>query len=160
MTPQLANLYPGQDTTGLCPVDTFERQPLYREGMLPDDAEIERRKTAYWKPYHEALQAELQRLVEEDQQNTAARKKAEKELAEGEARIRNKRMRLNLVRTDSGRELVAGMLADGVIVTRPGDDDPGAIALLRKLSLVSRRRWPETAVPEPRLGVPPLKSKA
>jgi len=45
-------------------------------------------------------QVELQRLTEEDQQTTATRKKAEKELAEGEARIRNKRMRLNLVRTD------------------------------------------------------------
>jgi len=60
--PDNANLYPGQDTTGLCPVDTFERQPLYREGMQPDAAEIERRKTAYWQPYHEALQTELQRL--------------------------------------------------------------------------------------------------
>ena len=45
-------------------------------------------------------QAELQHLTEEDQQAAAARKKTEKELAEGEARIRNKRMRLNLVRTD------------------------------------------------------------
>ena len=25
-----ASLYPGQDTTGLCPVDTFHREPLYR----------------------------------------------------------------------------------------------------------------------------------
>ncbi len=60
--PDNANLYPGQDTTGLCPIDTFDRQPLYREGMLPDGAEIERRTAAYWKPYHDALQAELQRL--------------------------------------------------------------------------------------------------
>ncbi len=45
-------------------------------------------------------QEELQRLTEEDQQAAAARKKAEKDLAEGEARIRNKRMRLNMVRTD------------------------------------------------------------
>jgi predicted nucleic acid-binding Zn-ribbon protein len=45
-------------------------------------------------------EAELQRLTEEDQQNAASRKKIEKELAESEARIRNKRMRLNLVRTD------------------------------------------------------------
>ena len=52
------------------------------------------------------------------------------------------------------------MLADGVIETRPGDDDPGAIALLRKLSAVSRRRWPETAVPAPRLGVAAAKPKA
>jgi len=45
-------------------------------------------------------QAELQRLTEEDQQAAAVRKKGEKDLALGEAQIRNKRMRLNLVRTD------------------------------------------------------------
>ena len=56
---------------------------------------------------------------------------------------------LTLVRTDLGREIIDGMLADGAIETRPGDDDPGAIALLRKLSGVSRRRWPETAVAAP-----------
>jgi coenzyme F420 hydrogenase subunit beta len=67
---------------------------------------------------------------------------------------------LTLVRTDAGREIIEGMIADGVIETRPGDDDPGAIALLRKLSIVSRRRWPETAVAAPRLGVPPPKPKA
>ena len=67
---------------------------------------------------------------------------------------------LTLVRTDAGREIIDGMIADGVIETRPGDDDPGAIALLRKLSTVSRRRWPETAVASPRVGVPPPKPKA
>jgi coenzyme F420 hydrogenase subunit beta len=67
---------------------------------------------------------------------------------------------LTLVRTDAGREVVEGMRADGVIETRPGDDDPGAIALLRKLSVVSRRRWPESAVTSPRVGVPPPKAKA
>jgi coenzyme F420 hydrogenase subunit beta len=61
---------------------------------------------------------------------------------------------LTIVRTDTGREIMAGMLADGVIETRPGDDDPGAVALLRKLSIVSRRRWPETAVAAPRIGLP------
>jgi len=64
---------------------------------------------------------------------------------------------LTLVRTDAGREVIAGMIADGVIETRPGDDDPGAVALLRKLSIVSRRRWPEQAVAAPKLGVPPPK---
>ena len=67
---------------------------------------------------------------------------------------------LTLVRTDAGREIIDGMIADEVIETRPGDDDPGAIALLRKLSIVSRRRWPETAVAAPRLGVPPPKAKS
>ena len=57
---------------------------------------------------------------------------------------------LTLVRTDKGRELLDGMVADGAVETRPGDDDPGAIALLHRLARVSRRRWPETAVPMPR----------
>jgi coenzyme F420 hydrogenase subunit beta len=57
---------------------------------------------------------------------------------------------LTIVRTDQGREIMAGMLADGVIETRPGDDDPGAIELLHKLARVSRRRWPATAVEAPR----------
>ena len=45
-------------------------------------------------------QAELDRLTEQDKEITAARKKNERELAEGEVRIRNKRMRLTLVRND------------------------------------------------------------
>src|ERR1700683_4233684 len=45
-------------------------------------------------------QAELDRLTDQDKEITAARKKAERELAEGEVRIRNKRMRLTLVRND------------------------------------------------------------
>ena len=62
--PDGANLYPGQDTTGLCPVDTFDRQPLYREGKQPDAGEIRRRIERYWAPYHAALQGELRRLRE------------------------------------------------------------------------------------------------
>jgi N-formylglutamate deformylase len=60
--PDGANLYPGQDTTGLLPVDTFDKEPLYLEGRLPDEAEIARRREAYWKPYHAALQGELAAL--------------------------------------------------------------------------------------------------
>jgi uncharacterized protein len=48
----------------------------------------------------ETYQAELERLTQEEQQSAATRRKLEKELAEGEARIRNKRMRLNQVRND------------------------------------------------------------
>ncbi|MHB8593688.1 MAG: Coenzyme F420 hydrogenase/dehydrogenase, beta subunit C-terminal domain [Acidimicrobiales bacterium] len=56
---------------------------------------------------------------------------------------------LTIVRTEQGRDIIAGMRSDGVIETRPGDDDPGAIALLQKLARASRRRWPATAVDEP-----------
>jgi N-formylglutamate deformylase len=61
--PENTNLYPGQDTTGLCPVDTFGRERLYREGMEPDDAEVQRRLALYWRPYHQQLRAELDRLL-------------------------------------------------------------------------------------------------
>jgi coenzyme F420 hydrogenase subunit beta len=67
---------------------------------------------------------------------------------------------LTIVRTELGREIIIKMLEQGVIEGRPGDDDPGALALLRKLATVSRRRWPTTAIPEPRLGVPPPKPNA
>ena len=45
-------------------------------------------------------QAELDHLMGEDQQAALVRRQFEKELAEGEARIRNKRMRLNQVRNE------------------------------------------------------------
>jgi len=61
--PENTNLYPGQDTTGLCPVDTFGRERLYREGMEPDEAEVRRRLERYWRPYHRQLRAELDRLL-------------------------------------------------------------------------------------------------
>ncbi|WP_024304291.1 N-formylglutamate deformylase [Pseudogulbenkiania sp. MAI-1] len=63
--PDNANLYPGQDTTGLCPVDTFAKVPLYRPGEEPDDTEIERRVERYWRPYHLALQDEMARIKAE-----------------------------------------------------------------------------------------------
>jgi len=57
---------------------------------------------------------------------------------------------LTVVRTDRGRELMDAMQASGAIEVKPGADDPAAIELMRKLSRVSRRRWPESAVPAPR----------
>jgi coenzyme F420 hydrogenase subunit beta len=67
---------------------------------------------------------------------------------------------LTIVRTDVGRELMAAMQRDGVIEVRPGDDDPGAIALMHKLSAKSRRRWPEFAIEAPRLLPPPAPKPA
>ncbi|MEY2591689.1 MAG: coenzyme hydrogenase subunit beta [Acidimicrobiaceae bacterium] len=57
---------------------------------------------------------------------------------------------LTIVRTDLGREVVSRMIDDGTIIARPGDEDPGAIALLHKLSQKSRDRWPSFAVDFPR----------
>lgn len=60
--PDGSDLYPRRDTTELCPTTSFHRQPLYRDGRLPDGAEIARRVSTYWEPYHTALAAELERL--------------------------------------------------------------------------------------------------
>jgi len=60
-----ANLYPGQDTTSLCPVDRFDSGPIYLSGQEPDDQEIQSRIDTYWKPYHQALQLEVRRLHQE-----------------------------------------------------------------------------------------------
>ncbi|WP_144900158.1 N-formylglutamate deformylase [Luteimonas cucumeris] len=56
------SLYPGQNTTGLCPIVQFSGEPVYRDGMAPTEAEIRERVERYWRPYHEALQAELARI--------------------------------------------------------------------------------------------------
>jgi N-formylglutamate deformylase len=61
--PENTNLYPGLDTTGLCPVDTFGRESLYQEGRAPDQLEVARRLARYWQPYHHQLRAELARLL-------------------------------------------------------------------------------------------------
>ena len=58
---------------------------------------------------------------------------------------------LTVIRTPVGRDLIMKMLADGTIIGRPGDDDPGAIELMRKLSVKSRKRWPKSANPAPGL---------
>lgn len=63
--PENTNLYPGLDTTGLCPVDTFGRERLYLEGREPDQAEVARRLALYWQPYHDQLRLELDRLKAE-----------------------------------------------------------------------------------------------
>ena len=60
--PDDVSLYPGQNTTGLCPAVQFTGDPVYVEGQAPDDAEIKARVDTYWRPYHAALQEELQRL--------------------------------------------------------------------------------------------------
>ncbi|HUG76492.1 MAG TPA: N-formylglutamate deformylase [Burkholderiales bacterium] len=60
--PDDANLYPGQDTTGLVPVDTFHREAIYLNGEAPQESEVRVRADSCWRPYHDKLQAELERL--------------------------------------------------------------------------------------------------
>jgi len=62
--PDGAELYPGASNTELCPLTTFDGDPVYREGEEPNADEIEARRQLYWAPYHIALQEELLRLRE------------------------------------------------------------------------------------------------
>lgn len=62
--PEGTNLYPGQDTTGLCPLDTFRKEPIYLPGAAPSPEEIVARRERYYRPYHECLAGELERLRE------------------------------------------------------------------------------------------------
>jgi N-formylglutamate deformylase len=59
--PDGANLYPGRDTPKLCPTDTFDSRPLYRDAG-PDDGEIARRVERVWSPYHRRLEREIARV--------------------------------------------------------------------------------------------------
>jgi len=63
--PTGASLYPGRATTELCPLATFDGEPLYVAGGKPDAAEIAARRERYFEPYHAALAAEIERLREE-----------------------------------------------------------------------------------------------
>jgi len=56
------SLYPGQNTTGLCPLVQFSNEPVYQEGQEPKKREIAQRVKKYWRPYHDALAEELARI--------------------------------------------------------------------------------------------------
>lgn len=56
------SLYPGQNTTGLCPIVQFTGEPMYRDGQQPTSDEIAARVDRYWRPYHRALTEEIARI--------------------------------------------------------------------------------------------------
>jgi N-formylglutamate deformylase len=59
--PDGANLYPGRDTPKLCPTDTFDQRPLYRDEG-PSEGEIARRLDSVWQPYQHRLEREIARV--------------------------------------------------------------------------------------------------
>jgi formiminoglutamase len=60
--PSGSSLYPGQATTALCPLTTFDGEPLYPPGEEPEIDEIRSRRARYFGPYHEAIDDEIARL--------------------------------------------------------------------------------------------------
>lgn len=57
------SLYPGQTTTGLFPVESFDGEPLFQSLRCEEDNA--RRLESLWRPYHGAIQSELNRLHDE-----------------------------------------------------------------------------------------------
>ncbi len=56
------SLYPGADTTGLCPLTQFNQEAIYKKGCEPDAEEIERRIELFWRPYHSQLSNALNQI--------------------------------------------------------------------------------------------------
>jgi len=60
--PSGASLYPGQNTTGLCPIIDFDDNKIYKKGQEPDADEIEQRRIDYHQQYHQTLGKEIARV--------------------------------------------------------------------------------------------------
>jgi N-formylglutamate deformylase len=60
--PDDAPMYPGASNTELCPTRFFTGDALYAQACEPSREERIRRREAYWRPYHDALAAELERI--------------------------------------------------------------------------------------------------
>jgi len=56
------SLYPGQNTTGLCPTTDFDGDAIWREGSEPGAEEIDSRLQEFHAPYHAALAAQIERV--------------------------------------------------------------------------------------------------
>jgi formiminoglutamase len=60
--PAGASLYPGQNTTGLCPDIDFDGQPIWRPGQEAGPDEVAERRETWHAVYHAALAEQLGRV--------------------------------------------------------------------------------------------------
>ncbi len=60
--PADVSLYPGQNTTSLCPTTTFDGNEIYLDGQAPIADEVGERQTLYHQPYHDAIDEQLDRI--------------------------------------------------------------------------------------------------
>lgn len=60
--PAQISLYPGQNTTSLCPETDFDGRSVWLPNQQPNATDIEYRLQHYHVPYHRALQAQLNRV--------------------------------------------------------------------------------------------------
>lgn len=55
-------LYPGKMETGICPLTSFDGEDIYKNGDEPTEDEIQTRIGSYWRPYHNHIESELERI--------------------------------------------------------------------------------------------------
>jgi len=60
--PEGASLYPGQNTTGLCPETDFDGADIWQAGQAPSADEVAERRDAYHRPYHAAIEDQIARV--------------------------------------------------------------------------------------------------
>lgn len=60
--PSGASLYPGQNTTGLISLTDFDDRPIWKNGEEPGEADVADRLDHFHRPYHAALEAEIDRV--------------------------------------------------------------------------------------------------
>ena len=62
--PSGVSLYPGQNTTTLCPLTDFDGRAIWQDGQEPSETEIARRRAEFHDPYHAALAGQIARVHE------------------------------------------------------------------------------------------------
>ncbi len=60
--PEGHSLYPGQNTTGLCPSTDFDGLDIWQKNQEPDAEEVEARRQIFHAPYHTALADQVERI--------------------------------------------------------------------------------------------------
>jgi formiminoglutamase len=60
--PAGVSLYPGQNTTTLCPTTSFDGVDIWLDGQAPSEDEILERRVLYHAPYHKALEEQISRV--------------------------------------------------------------------------------------------------
>ncbi|MCJ8323031.1 MAG: N-formylglutamate deformylase [Rhizobiales bacterium] len=60
--PKGMSLYPGQNTTNLCPLTDFDGKDIWQPNQQPTLDEINRRADKFHAPYHQALSEQIERV--------------------------------------------------------------------------------------------------
>lgn len=158
--PSGISLYPGQATTTLCPLDTFDGDALYKPGEEPTLDEIAERRATYFDPYHAALGAELARLRESYEKvvlyDCHSIRSVLPRLFEGELPVFNLgtndgnsadpalQQAVTKLIADSGQSwVVNGRFKGGYITRHHGQADKGIHALQMELSCRGYMREPQ-----------------